>query len=338
MIISRKMRQIRFFFILLFSLTSCSTMQKFVVTGRPGTEIYSPNLEKIGTIGEKGEANLQISSDSGYEYLWSKTQEGDYIPFALDYKHCMYLGDNLCKYGGMYLAAMGSFSLLLGSTILLLAEEEIALPFFYAGLGLDAIGLGIGVPGGMRAGQIAEQWHYKIASAQQTNQDIVLNKVDNNGARRVNKSTAERSKSDVDVAGIVIKEPKGKTVVSRRFRDYSRSVTGVYSGRGLLLYGSDVVESISNLKVVIAPIDDRTASVNIMENETPFFDADLIYSISKDGDVIRMSLEGVPDAIIEISPSGELRFIHPSISIGNNIYKLEINARKSLFLSVSSSR
>lgn len=79
-----------------FAITSCSTAQKFVVTGTPGTEIYDANYDRTATIGDDGQVELQVSADFQAGFLFSKSPDSNLlIPFALDYEYNPYKQRNM---------------------------------------------------------------------------------------------------------------------------------------------------------------------------------------------------------------------------------------------------
>lgn len=71
-------------------LHSCTTSQKITVQGTPGTEIYSPAMERLGVVGPNGKVSFKISSDDYFSYLMSKNAgANELIPFALDYNNTL---------------------------------------------------------------------------------------------------------------------------------------------------------------------------------------------------------------------------------------------------------
>lgn len=53
-------------------LHSCTTFQKITVQGTPGTEIYSPTMDRLGVVGSNGKVSLKISRNNNYSYLMSE--------------------------------------------------------------------------------------------------------------------------------------------------------------------------------------------------------------------------------------------------------------------------
>ena len=89
-------------------LASCSTTQKITVSGYAGTEIYTPDLTKVGTIDNTGKAQIKLDSDDYYAFLLSKsTGSNELIPFALDYRKSSYTGCKIANFLSLYGAVAG---------------------------------------------------------------------------------------------------------------------------------------------------------------------------------------------------------------------------------------
>lgn len=89
-------------------LHSCTTSQKVTVQGTPGTEIYSPTMERLGVVSSNGKVSFKISRHSYYSYLMSKNAgANEFVPFALDYKHCNNTLAGAASWLGVSLAGAG---------------------------------------------------------------------------------------------------------------------------------------------------------------------------------------------------------------------------------------
>lgn len=68
---------------------SCSTKRTITISGEPGTEIFLPDGNKLGTIESNGKTKIQLSvRDSYHPYLLGKTSKSPlYVPFGVDYKY-----------------------------------------------------------------------------------------------------------------------------------------------------------------------------------------------------------------------------------------------------------
>ena len=103
--------------------TSCYSGYKFTVTGQPGTEVYLPNGNRVGTIPLKGELKTKTPSDSCYyAYMVAKDpQTGAVIPFGMNYQRSNYR----TYYGS--LGIFGGGASLVGGVVTGLLSENIAI-------------------------------------------------------------------------------------------------------------------------------------------------------------------------------------------------------------------
>lgn len=162
---------LQFIFALFFisNLSSCYTTEKITVYCKPGTEVYTPNKEKISEINSNGKAKVILSSDECYTYLLSKDANSNmYIPFALDYKNKSYAGTKMLEPLN-YTVCAGS---LITAIVAACAAGEDSAPVAAVG-GLAAIPTAFG---GMilssRLSQTTRQWQFKYLKNQQTNSDL----------------------------------------------------------------------------------------------------------------------------------------------------------------------
>lgn len=73
-------------------LTSCRTSQKLTLRGEPGSEIFTPTMEKVGDIGSNGLGRIKLDISAHTPFLIShKSGTQEFVPFALDYKKTAYL-------------------------------------------------------------------------------------------------------------------------------------------------------------------------------------------------------------------------------------------------------
>ena len=160
--------QFIFALFLIFNLTSCYTTEKITVYGKPGTEVYTPNKEKISEINNDGKTKVILSSDACYTYLLSKDANSNmYIPFALDYKNKSYAGTKMLLPLN-YAVCAGS---LITALVAGLTAGDDNAPL--AAVGLAAIPTAFG---GMiltsRLYQTTREWQFKYLKNQQTNSDL----------------------------------------------------------------------------------------------------------------------------------------------------------------------
>lgn len=313
----------------LLSVVSCSTMHKFVVSGNPGTEIYSPSFTKLGTIDSNGQVEVAISSNSGFEYLWSKSPGNNYIPFALDYRQKNYTGDKILKYTGIGLTAYGLGYEVVGGIIALAAEPELGLAFAGAGCVAALVGVGLGYPASQRLQQRVQNWNFTYLETQLTNSDIVQQPIIDNGEKKQTDKTEVKSVSTSSKRSLSSVKTSNASRANRTLNNYANTISGVYEGTGQLLQEGRKIESYAKVRIEIAAIDRITVSVDVIEGGESFFYSAMEYSVSKDknGGYKLISKE-IPDAIITINASDSLKYIHPSVNIEGAIYSLEITGSK----------
>lgn len=154
----------------IFSLLSCETTEKITVYGQPGTEIYTPDKEKVSLIESNGQAKVVLSSDVCYTYLLSKDANSKmFIPFALDYKNKSYAGTRMAKCLGYGVALCGLSSAIVGAALLSTGD---GMGMLVGGLSAGVLGLGVAVPAAYRLNQTTREWRFAYLDKQQTNADI----------------------------------------------------------------------------------------------------------------------------------------------------------------------
>lgn len=67
-------------------MASCNSMVNLTVSGTPGTKIYTPEKEFVGTIDNSGKAKVRFESGTAFLLSTAPGYE-NYIPFGLDYKN-----------------------------------------------------------------------------------------------------------------------------------------------------------------------------------------------------------------------------------------------------------
>ncbi len=318
-------------------LHSCYTSQKVTVQGVPGTEIYSPTMDRLGVIGASSQVSFKISSDDYFSYLMSKNADSnELIPFALDYKNRSYVGTYALRNIGCFVGGVGVFLSFVG----LIAHtggdgEEVGDPFLSAGLGTGLLGVLIGGPSGERANQTQYDHKYKYLSVQNTNQDIHFAKITDVGYNKTlqddDKNATAASTSIVEkgsvVASTVVTRKSSKT--KRTLNDNAKLVSGTYWGSGNLKQNGKIIEEYSAVKVVVLRIDNNTVNVDVIESGESYFSTKSKYQVKKKGEnTYVLSLDGIPDASITIDSAGHLTYIHPKVNIDGEIYTLNITANK----------
>lgn len=317
-------------------LQSCTTSQKVTVQGIPGTEIYSPTMNKLGVIGSNAQVTFKISSDDYFSYLMSKnTGSNELIPFALDYKNHSYTGTQVLKYLGYVISAAGAFSCLVGAATCINGDfDEVGAPFVAAGGGAVLLGAAIGMPADMRSKQMQYEHKYKYLSVQNTNQDFRFAKITDVGYRKSlhtdNNETGMQASNRLRVEGTSTTIAKRKAPASKRTQnDYAKLVSGTYSGSGYLAQKGKVIEEYSTMKVVVLRIDNSSVNIDVIENGESYFSTKTKYQVKKKGkNTYVLSLDGISDAFITIDSAGHLTYIHPKVNIDGEIYTLNITANK----------
>lgn len=276
-----------------FSIASCSTKQKVIIYGNPGTGIYNSNYKKLGTIQENGKIKIKINTVDYFPYLLSRDNSSrDFIPFAIDYKYKNYDTQHVI---GACLIPTG-----IGALLLI---------------------------GNMNDNH---QYSYKYLSTQKTNDDFMFSAYQNTGEKRTlgvrntvinNKNTATTSSSSI---------AKSRTSKSTKtLKNYGKTLAGTYIGAGKLLQNESVIESYTNMKVTLKRVDNNTVTVEVIDNNgEEFFSSSSKYNISKsDNGGYVLHLEGIPSARISIN-NNTLSYYHPKVNIDGEIYTLEISASR----------
>ncbi len=276
---------------------SCTTTEKFIVHATPGTEIYAPYMtdRPLGVVPQSGELKVEISSDMYCAFMLSKEPNSKLmVPFGLSTKGT----SNFSEDGAI---AMGWL-----------------LP--------PIIGACYGIPMSMRASQVSyeyqftyEKQHYAIQNVQTSllypdppkSNNIVVDK------------TSKRSKASSSAASI------GRTSKARKTRqEYAKLVEGTYSGFGKLKLKNDEVESYDDILLIITPLDKNSVSVQIKEGGEEFFEAPCIYTIKRQSDgSYLLTMVDIPSATINISKSGEAKYMNDKVNIDGEIYTLMLSAK-----------
>ena len=316
-------------------LHSCTTSQKITIQGTPGTEIYSPAMERLGTVSSNGKVSFKISSDDYFSYLMSKNAgANELIPFALDYKRHSFIGTQILKWTGYTVVAAGAFSALVGGIACIGGDgDEVGGPFLAAGGGAAALGAIIGMPADMRSNQTQYEHKYKYLSVQETNQDVHFTQIVDVGYRKTKHNYDNNAPHVSDRANNGSPSStatRRKCSVSKRtLNDNAKLVSGSYFGTGYLTQKGKVIEEYAKIKVVIARIDNNNVNIDVFENGESYFSKTNKYQVTKKGkNTYVLSLDGISDALITIDNAGHLTYIHPKVNIDGEIYTLNLTANK----------
>ena len=320
--------------ILLFH--SCTTSQTISIAGTPGTEIYTPDKDKIAVIPATGKAKVRIPGDVYYAYFMShQVGSNEFVPFALDFNRCNYTGKRAARILSYPAAALGVIMVGLGAANTV-GEEDGSLrgPFIGGGTIITAAGITSAIALHKQLKQTQLRYRYKYLSSQSTNEDFTFTHPIDNGFIRTVKNEPQHSEPHVEntegtpAATSTVIRRRGKTsTAARNLRDNGKQVAGTYIGTGRLILNGEEMENYTDIKVVIKRIDKNNVIVEVYENSEAFFNTGDKYSIKKAGNgQFTLSLIGIPSATITISKNKNMVYFHPKVNIDGEIYTLEIKA------------
>ncbi len=319
---------------------SCSTSTKLTVFATPGTEILTPNKNRLAVADGTGKAMFKISDDTYYAFLLSHTpSSNDYVPFALDYKYHNYgIVNPLLAALGKGVVIMGAGFEVAGIIALCTGSSEIGIGLLLGGVGGALVGCGIGGPADSRDKQLSHQYNYKYLSTQTTNQDLSLispifdvysaqtMSSDQSGSTSAAKKKLNASSSEGTTAST---KKLGSSASSKALKDNASKVEGTYVGSGSLSQSNSVIESYSNISVTIKKSGKDVVLVNVIDDGEQFFDSDEEYSVRKLSDgKYELIHKSVKTAKITIDTRNNLVYIHPRVNIEGDIYSLSIKAKK----------
>lgn len=305
-------------------LASCSTTQKITVSGYAGTEIYTPDLTKVGTIDNTGKAQIKLDSDAYYAFLLSKsTGSNELIPFALDYRKSSYTGCKIANFLSFSGASAGLGATVTGLAMIAGGDQDIATPFLAGGLiGFVACG-GAYSATSQRMDQIDHAYQFKYLPKQTTNQDITFAKPQIASNESKEESTKRSSSPKGSSSSKRVADKSNKS-----FKDYGAMVEGIYVGDGQLLLDNEIIEHYSDIELKITRIDKNTVEVVVIEdNGEEFFNASSTYSINKSSNnSYTLTHNDISKATIKIDRNKKAIYLHPRVNIDGDIYTLKITA------------
>ncbi len=312
---------------------SCSTTEKFYVSGTPNTKIYTPEYIHVGTIGSNGTAKIKLTSDHYYAFLLSKGAESDtYIPFALDYKHRSCAGAQFLKWTGWTTFAAGTFAMLVGGAATIGGDDDVASPFFVGGGTAMLGGALLATPASFRMGQTSYAYRFKYLNNQTTNWDLNFTKAvftePHKHTEQVNLPNESSTTAAVEETSVSRKQLSEKS--AKTLKNYGKDVAKVYVGTGKLTQGNTTIESYSNIKVKIEYVNKDEVRVNVTEsNGSDFFTNYSLYKVEKkkNGSYL-LTHSKIASATITIDSRGNLKYNHPKVNIDGDIYNLQITASK----------
>lgn len=309
-------------------LHSCTTSQEITVQGTPGTEIYSPTMDRLGVVDSNGKVSLKISRHVYYSYLMSKNaRTNEFVPFALDYKYCNNTLADAVYYVGSVTALTGA--LITGISLAAGDTPEITT----IGAAMLASGALTAIPSYIYTRKTHGYDQFKYLNKQRTNQDFIFLPIKDTGYNKTLQNDSNKyletptSEESSDSSPAVTRR---KSSMSRHsLTNNAKLVSGTYSGTGYLAQKDKIIEEYSNVKVVVSRIDNNTVNVDVIENGESYFSTKSKYQVKKKGkNTYVLSLNGIPDAFIKIDNAGHLTYIHPRVNIDGEIYTLNITATK----------
>lgn len=325
--------------LLIYSLlASCSSTQKIQVSGIAGTEIYTPDRTKVGTIGATGTVEISLNSDAYYAYLLSKNSASDkYIPFALDYKNYNYTGTKLAIGVCTPLFYMGCSTILVGGLGCAIAssEEDNASvgEIFGTMAGLGALAALVGLPAfaaKSRMEQVDHAYQFKYLKEQTTNNDLTFTKPQLTIVNKSKKEPKEVTKVTDNTPTISSSKSTKRlnNKSTKSFKNHGSNVEGLYVGTGTLTLGNEVIETYDDIIVKITRIDNSSVEVIVTEsNGDNFFSESSVYNITKSkNNTYTLTHEDISKATITIDKNNKAIYFHPRVNIDNEIYTLKINA------------
>lgn len=309
-------------------LHSCTTSQEITVQGTPGTEIYSPTMDRLGVVDSNGKVSLKISRYVYYSYLMSKNaRTNEFVPFALDYKYCNNTLAGAVYYVGLSATLTGA--LVTGISLAVGDTPEITT------LGAAMLGIGAltAIPSNIYTKKTHDFDQFKYLNKQRTNQDFIFLPIKDTGCNKTLQNDSNKyletptSEESSDSSPAVTRR---KSSMSRHsLTNNAKLVSGTYSGTGYLAQKDKIIEEYSNVKVVVSRIDNNTVNVDVIENGESYFSTKNKYQVKKKGkNTYVLSLNGIPEAFIKIDNAGHLTYIHPRVNIDGEIYTLNITATK----------
>lgn len=313
-------------------LTSCSTTEKFLVSGTPNTKIYTPEYTHVGTIGSDGTAKIELTSNHYYAFLLSKDATSDtYIPFALDYKYNSHAGASFLKYIGMGTAFAGLIPMLSGTIALAAGDDDIGDTMLGIGSIATLTGVAIGMPADSRSQQTSYEYQFQYLNNQSTNSDLHFTKV---AFTEPHKNAEQVSRHDVSTPTIVEETSVSRKQLTEKstktLKNYGKQVANTYVGTGKLTQNKMTIESYSNIKVKIEYVNKDEVRVNVTEsNGSDFFTNYSLYKVEKkkNGSYL-LTHSKIASATITIDANGNLKYNHPKVNIDGEVYNLQITTYK----------
>lgn len=319
---------------------SCSTTQKFFVTGAPDTKIFTPGRVILGTINSSGVVEVELQSDAYCAYLLAQGPDSELmVPFALDFKEQSYAGSAITEWCGYTVFGGGAVVELAGLVALLAGDEELGAIMVSSGLGAMAVGCPMIGVGRSRQEQLDHVYNFKYLPTQATNNSFQFQRPNIEYVQSVPLQTdvALEVAPEVKVEKDEVKEQNYSTSTksfgsksTKTFKDLGVNLAGVYVGNGVLKLNGKTIETYKDIKVELHRIDQRHVAVQVIEaNGVEFFGEASSYTVKRNSDKsYSLMHEKVSEATIEIDVISNMLYLHPRVNIDGDMYTLEIKASK----------
>lgn len=338
---------VRLMAVLLFCsmINSCSTFQNITVFGEPGTEIYTPNLEKVGTIKGDGKGEITLPRDGYYPFLLSGNGGSDIkIPFALDFRNRSYTGARILYIAETAFTAIGLSALTVCSVAIIASGEDAEdlgiAPQMVAGAVVGFGALGGAAVTDTRLKETQRKWQFEYLSKQSSNQDLRFEKFVDNGYKKEIGSRAVPMEENVTESDRKVESTQSESSSSaaksrsskskKSLTDLAKQVEGTYIGSGKLLLKDETIENYQDIKVVLKRLDKNTVQVDVYEsNGESYFNESGKYSVKKiDSGKYQLTMNGIPSATITIDANKKMVYLHPKVNIDGDLYTLRISTNK----------
>lgn len=296
------MKRIQIFLLAIITsitLNSCNGTKEITIIGKPGTEIYSNDMQKISVIDNKGIAIVDVNNSPlnlncvpfDCVFFSHEKESNTYIPFALNFEKKKF-GDN---------------QLWAAVFISLFPLPPPVNPFIYM----------------VELEDLQTKYHFKYLPEQTTNQDIVFTPL----KQTADYKTLDKSSQNVSQTKANTERRKFNSGGSQSNKDPMSVITGTYSGKGELLDGSDVIEEYTDLSIVIKKKSENTVSVEVLASDGySYFDEEMIYSVNRQDNQYVLKQKGSNSRIV--IKNGNLSYSNHNINDGDMVYTLKINANK----------
>ena len=333
---------------LFFSSCAAYKYQTLRVSAAPGTVISTPSGDMTWVVTENGKADVKLSRDAYYAYLWARPSGADVpVPFALDYTDRRYMELDVAEYVGGGFAIPGAFGCILGSVSFMAGDEDLGKASLIIGAPLCLAGAGIGASGSILKSRTQMKYHFEYHLAQAANTDLpvrqpVIDYVeekpkpsDEQQTKPSEASSSSEAKTDrtAKAKSRNIKKSGAASKSRHSLKTPEELVCGTYSGKGSLSVGTRTVESYSGIRIIIrtsAKKMDGVVEVVVVEsNGSEYFSEPSLYSVLANASGgFKLTHKEINSATIEITADGKLSYIHPKVDIDGDIYCLRISGTK----------